>query len=215
MRPLLFFVGGFSLLLCAAAPAHAQVQVIVGGPDPSPAPVAKPHKHKAVTHTAAPVSQSAEPTMVSPYDRPVQVQTALQQSRSYVNAPVATSTYGYSLRSRFVATAMQFLGTPYVWGGAAPGGFDCSGFVQYTLAMVGVRVPRLADDQFYSLPAVAQPEPGDLVFFQTYEPGPSHVGIYLGNGTFINSIANDVHISSFASNYFTSRYLGARRPISD
>jgi len=53
--------------------------------------------------------------------------------------------------------------------------------------------------------------PGDLVFFQTYDYGASHVGIYLGNGLFVNSIGANVHVASFASPYFRSRYLGARR----
>jgi cell wall-associated NlpC family hydrolase len=210
MRPLLFLAAGLWLFASTASSARAQVQVIVGGADPTSAPFVAPLKHKPKPKPAAARPQSAQPEMITPGERP---------TNSFALAPAgggrSPSAYAGSLRARLLATAMQFIGTPYVWGGASPAGFDCSGFVQYTLASVGINVPRTADDQFYALPAVAQPEPGDLVFFQTYLPGPSHVGIYLGNGSFLNAIANDVHISSFASSYFTSRYLGARRAISD
>jgi cell wall-associated NlpC family hydrolase len=115
--------------------------------------------------------------------------------------------------SSIVQYAMRFVGVPYVWGGAAPSGFDCSGFTQYIFARLGVAIPRTADVQFYAGRPVDDPQPGDLVFFQTYAPGPSHVGIYIGNGYFINSIRPNVHIASFASSYFRDRYLGARRFI--
>ena len=97
-------------------------------------------------------------------------------------------------------------------GGASPSGFDCSGFTQFAFATVGIRIPRTADKQFYDGKVIAgDPLPGDLVFFQTYEYGPSHVAIYLGNGEFVNAIGKDVHVESFQSDYFRSRYLGARR----
>jgi cell wall-associated NlpC family hydrolase len=117
--------------------------------------------------------------------------------------------------STIVRNAMSYVGTPYVWGGSAPGGFDCSGFIYYLYAQAGLRIPRTADYQFAAgRPVVGDPLPGDLVFFQTYEYGASHVGLYLGSGRFINSIGENVHVASFASNYFRSRYLGARRFLS-
>jgi len=116
-----------------------------------------------------------------------------------------------------VRTAMSYLGTPYVFGGATPSGFDCSGFVQYVFAQNGIRVPRTADVQFEAgrrIPST-DPQPGDLVFFQTYDYGASHVGIYLGEGRFVNAIGHDVHIASFDSPYFRGRYLGARSFLPD
>jgi cell wall-associated NlpC family hydrolase len=108
--------------------------------------------------------------------------------------------------------ALAYIGAPYRLGGTSPSGFDCSGFTQFAFASVGVKIPRTADQQFYrGRPIAGDPLPGDLVFFQTYQYGPSHVGIYLGAGQFLNSIGKDVHIESFDSSYFRGRYLGARR----
>ena len=85
-----------------------------------------------------------------------------------------------------VGIAMQYLGTPYVWGGSSPGGFDCSGLVSFVYSQVGVSLPHHAADQFnYGVPVSRdQLEPGDLVFFD----GLGHVGIYIGNGQFIHAL---------------------------
>jgi peptidoglycan DL-endopeptidase CwlO len=119
------------------------------------------------------------------------------------------------LANLVVRNALAYLGTPYVWGGASPRtGFDCSGYVWYVYASAGVGIPRTADAQFAAGQTIAgDPAPGDLVFFQTYDYGPSHVGIYLGNGWFVQEIAPNVHLSNFNSPYFRSRYIGARRFI--
>ncbi len=110
-----------------------------------------------------------------------------------------------------VGIAMQYLGTPYVWGGAAPGGFDCSGFVMYVYAQMGVSLPHHAADQFnYGVPVSRdQLEPGDLVFFD----GLGHVGIYIGNGQFIHAphTGDVVKISSLNDSWYAATYVGARR----
>ncbi len=131
-------------------------------------------------------------------------------------APVAVRPLATSPELRgattLIATALSYVGTPYVWGGAAPGGFDCSGFTYYAFARLGIRIPRTADVQFAAgRPVAGDPLPGDLVFFQTYDYGASHVGIYLGNGRFVNSIGDNVHVATFGSTYFRERYIGARR----
>jgi cell wall-associated NlpC family hydrolase len=107
--------------------------------------------------------------------------------------------------------ALAYLGVPFVMGGTSPSGFDCSGFAQFAFASVGIRIPRTADLQFYGGRAIAgDPLPGDLVFFQTYEYGPSHVGIYLGDGRFVNAIGKDVHIDRFV---LFSRPISRRAPL--
>jgi len=111
-----------------------------------------------------------------------------------------------------VRSALSFVGTPYVWGGASPSGFDCSGFIWYIYKQAGISIPRTADVQFAAgRDVTSDPQPGDLVFFQTYDYGASHVGLYLGNGQFLNAIGANVHVDSFATDYFRSRYIGARR----
>jgi len=114
-----------------------------------------------------------------------------------------------------VAFAKQFVGVPYVWAGGSPSGFDCSGFTYYVFNNFGISIPRMADEQYYSGARVSEPQLGDLVFFSTYEAGPSHVGIYIGGNQFIHSSSGtgDVTITSLSSSYYSARYLGASRYI--
>jgi cell wall-associated NlpC family hydrolase len=110
-------------------------------------------------------------------------------------------------------SAMRFIGTPYVFGGTSALGFDCSGYVQHVFAMLGIHLPRTADAQYYAGASThGRLVAGDLVFFQTYEPGPSHVGIYLGNGHFVHSSSSrGVMVSSLSDAYWAARYIGGRR----
>ena len=110
---------------------------------------------------------------------------------------------------------MKFLGVPYVFGGTSTHGFDCSGYVQHVFAMVGISLPRTADAQYDAgHPAIGGPRAGDLVFFQTYAEGPSHVGIYLGKGKFVHaSSSHGVMVSNLSDSYWATRYLGAKRLI--
>lgn len=113
-----------------------------------------------------------------------------------------------------VMTGRSFMGVPYVWGGEDPSGFDCSGFTQYVFAKNGVYIPRTADIQFNVGKVVKRGEerPGDLVFFETYCPGPSHVGIYLGNDWFLHaSSSRGVTTERLSCEFFAQRYLGAKR----
>jgi cell wall-associated NlpC family hydrolase len=110
-----------------------------------------------------------------------------------------------------VGIAMQYLGTPYVWGGSSPGGFDCSGLVMFVYSQVGVSLPHHAADQYnYGVPVSRdQLQPGDLVFFD----GLGHVGIYIGNGQFIHAphTGDVVKISSMNDSWYAATYVGARR----
>lgn len=114
-----------------------------------------------------------------------------------------------------IATAKQYMGVPYVWGGQSPAGFDCSGFTHYVLLQHGIAIPRVSADQFEAGRPVRWDDlrMGDLVFFTTYKPGPSHVGFYIGNGNFIHasSAGKKVMISSIYESYYDSRFIGARR----
>jgi hypothetical protein len=122
--------------------------------------------------------------------------------------------YGKKDVTRLLNIAMRFGGVPYVWGGETPAGFDCSGFVQYVFRQIGINLPRTADVQYELGRKVMQSDlqPGDLVFFETYEPGASHDGIYVGDGMFIAANSGTgVAVVSLADPYWSTRYLGARR----
>lgn len=115
---------------------------------------------------------------------------------------------------RIISNAMDYLGVPYVFGGTSPYGFDCSGYVQYVFANAGISLPRTADVQYeVGLPiSTTELVAGDLVFFSTYTYGASHVGIYLGDNTFIHaSSSRGISVDSLGSSYWSSHYIGARR----
>lgn len=117
-----------------------------------------------------------------------------------------------------VSIAQQYLGTPYVYGGASPSGFDCSGFTMYVFAQVGIKLPHGATSQLSYGTAVSRSElqPGDLVFFQDYGAVASHVGIYIGGDQFIHASSSSgnsrcVTTSSLSESYYANHYLTARR----
>jgi cell wall-associated NlpC family hydrolase len=109
-----------------------------------------------------------------------------------------------------VGIAMRYIGVPYRWGGASPTGFDCSGFIMFVFAQVGVSLPHNAAMQYgYGTPVSRdQLAPGDLVFFN----GLGHNGIYVGGGSFIHSPhTGDVVKISSMTGWYASTYVGARR----
>jgi cell wall-associated NlpC family hydrolase len=118
-----------------------------------------------------------------------------------------------AIAASLTRSAVRFIGTPYVFGGTRPNGFDCSGYVQHVYALLGIHLPRTADAQYDAGRRIAASmKPGDLVFFHTYAPGVSHVGIYLGNNKFIHSSSSHgVAISNLHNVYWAPRYLGAKR----
>ena len=120
--------------------------------------------------------------------------------------------------SEIVSIAQQYLGTPYVYGGSSPSGFDCSGFTMYVFAQVGIKLPHGATSQLSYGTEVSRSnlQPGDLVFFQDYGAVASHVGIYIGGDQFIHASSSSgnsrcVTISSLTETYYANHYLTARR----
>jgi cell wall-associated NlpC family hydrolase len=113
--------------------------------------------------------------------------------------------------SSVVSIALQYLGVPYVWGGASPSGFDCSGLTMYAYAKVGVYLPHNAAMQYGMGTPVSRSQlaPGDLVFFN----GLSHVGMYIGGGRFVHAphTGDVVKISSLSEYWYSATYVGARR----
>jgi cell wall-associated NlpC family hydrolase len=116
-----------------------------------------------------------------------------------------------------VARARAYAGTAYRAGGASPGGFDCSGFVQFLYGQSGVALPRTAESQF-EVGRGLRPrdiEPGDLVFFRTDGDRVSHVGIAIGDGGFIHApnARSQVRVDRLEAPYWADRYAGARRLV--
>ena len=132
------------------------------------------------------------------------------------NSSVSASAAGSSI----VTTAKQHLGTRYVYGGAAPGGFDCSGFTMYIYKQYGYSLPHTASGQWQSgvgtrVYSIGALQPGDLVFFNDPSRNAgkacSHAGIYIGGGQFIHSSSsrsNGVIISDLTSGYYNTYFVG-------
>ncbi|MBP3674697.1 MAG: SH3 domain-containing protein [Oscillospiraceae bacterium] len=118
--------------------------------------------------------------------------------------------------AKIVETAKKYLGVPYVWGGASPSGFDCSGFVYYVTRSLGFNTSRTLSAMYKQGTPVEKSDlqPGDIVFFKnTYKSGISHVGIYVGDGKFIHSphTGSVVSYADLNSDYYTNHYYGACR----
>ena len=128
--------------------------------------------------------------------------------------PVSPGALNSASAQAIIATAKQYIGVPYVWGGSSPSGFDCSGFVQYVFGKHGITLPRTSKDQYSVGTWVSKSnlQPGDLVFYNTSGSGVSHLGIYIGSGQFIHaSTSKGVMISEMSNSYWSARYYGARR----
>jgi peptidoglycan DL-endopeptidase LytE len=180
-------------------------------PPPTPAPAAAPSGMLAggsnsnsggyrLANTSSGTSSAGSSTRAS------------GRTESLVPMPATGSGKGADM----VAYAMQFLGYRYVFGGTTPAGFDCSGFVYYVHRQSGIALSRGMMGQYTAGPHVPKDglQPGDIVFFSnTYMPGLSHNGIYIGGGKFIHASdeTTGVVITSLSSAYWASRYSGATR----
>ncbi|MDM5435856.1 SH3 domain-containing protein [Bacillus hominis] len=112
--------------------------------------------------------------------------------------------------SSLLAYAKSMQGVPYVWGGTSANGVDCSGYIYHVYKKFGHNISRQSVAGYWSsLPQTSNPQPGDLIYFKdTYKAGPSHMGIYLGGGSFIQSGDKGVAIASLSNSYWKSHFLG-------
>lgn len=150
---------------------------------------------------------AAQEAVASAADAGLSASAPSESQESFV--PVAAPPDG-DKAAQVVAIAMQYLGVPYKWGGSSPEeGFDCSGFIMYVFAQVGISLPHHAASQYsYGVPVPRdQLAPADLVFFS----GLGHAGIYIGGGQFIHAphTGDVVKISSMSERW--GSYVGARR----
>jgi cell wall-associated NlpC family hydrolase len=140
-------------------------------------------------------------------------QASLEGVPAFVPPDIPTNTLG----GQAVALAYRFLGVPYVWGGASPAGFDCSGLTMYVYAQLGIKLGHYTGFQYYEGRQVPrdQLQLGDLVFFHANSSGvPGHEGLYIGNGSFIHAphTGDVVRISSLFETRYALSYVGAVRP---
>jgi cell wall-associated NlpC family hydrolase len=190
----------FTFALAALSGACASTGAV---PRPFPTPGAKASAPKSgrvevagLPGAVKPGDASASPAPPAPAARPV------------------AHTDGYAITS----TALALRGTPYRNGGMDPKtGFDCSGFTQYVFQAHGVALPREVRDQFQAGKKV-KPEDlkvGDLIFFTTTAPGPTHVAIAIGGDQFIHAPSSTgvVRIERLNSAYWSTRFLTARRVL--
>ncbi len=169
------------------------------------APASKPQ-----ASVAAPAQASAKPQVQTQSPAPNRLAAAS------ITAPLPIAVPSGASSANVVGTAMKYLGSRYVFGGTSPSGFDCSGFMWYVYNAAGKGASRGLWGMMNGGPRVSQDQlqPGDAVFFaNTYMPGLSHGGIYLGGGRFIHASdeRSGVKISSLSEGYWGSRYIGASR----
>ena len=168
-------------------------------------------------NAAAPVPASPVPdgAGVKPADAPGKEMRPALEPR-IKKAPESAPFLQRAKVAAVIATAKKYIGTPYKFGGTTPKAFDCSGYLQYVFKENGMTLPRTADEQFKlgKSAKTAELEEGDLVFFETYEKGASHCGIYLGGGKFIHaSTSKGVRIDELSGDYWNTHYYGGKHIV--
>lgn len=133
-------------------------------------------------------------------------------------APAQADDGNTSIISGLISKAKTLIGTPYRFGGVGPGGFDCSGFMQYVFKKsADIDLPRTSSDMATMGEKVAKADlqQGDMVFFAHNGSRISHVGMYVGDGKFIHSpsTGKSVEIVNLDSKYWKSRFITARRVV--
>ena len=204
-------VAGNSITVSAANISRGNYSVIVGAiladgsetfslpvdftynykkPDPTPAPTVAPTPVPTAAPTPAPAKKPAQP--------------APSSSDPKINS--------------ILSMADSFIGTPYLWGGTTPDGFDCSGFVQYVYSHNGYNITRTTYTQWDNdgvFVDKSDMKPGDLIYFGTEYGQPSHVGMYVGNGTMIHAphTGDVIKYVTIESGYYNNCFMGAKRII--
>ena len=180
---------------------------------PAPKPAAKPVSKPAVKAEAAP--QPAPDTAKSnPQPAPAPDNEPGSEAKK---DPASRSGSGQTKIDKVISIANSLKGTPYVRGGSTPKGFDCSGFTSYVFRLgAGISLPRTSSGQATVGKAVSKAELqiGDIVYFNTNGKSVSHVGIYVGNNSFIHaSYTKGITVTSLSNSYYVPKYLGARRVL--
>lgn len=167
---------------------------------------------KAESKQGAQSSQPKQEVKVEPKQEAQSSQPKKEPVKQEVKKETVSKSQATGSVANIIAEGKKYIGTPYVWGGTSPSGFDCSGFIQYVFAQNGISIPRTVSSIWSAGTSVGSPSVGDIVFFETYKSGPSHAGIYLGGGKFLHAgTSSGVTISDMNSSYWSPKYLGAKR----
>ena len=137
--------------------------------------------------------------------------TKLDKEVSIKTNPQAISLLTYT---KVINAAKSLIGTPYVFGGNTPTGFDCSGFVKYVYSKAGFNIARKSSNDYFmnDTTTVTNPVPGDVIFFKnTYIEGISHMGIYIGNDQFIHAGSSGVQITKLSYDYWKTKFVAYKR----
>jgi cell wall-associated NlpC family hydrolase len=158
-----------------------------------------------------------------PYTSRSALATRSRPGRALASLDLPSLTNVPAAARNVLLAARGFVGTPYVWGGASPGGFDCSGFTRYVFGLVGVAIPRSSRAQLSAgdpVPTqVASLVPGDLLFFANAPSEPiSHVAIYAGEGRMIHASGSGraVRVDDLITSrgrWFATHMVAARRVL--
>lgn len=173
-----------------------------------------PEEAKSTPEPVTAVTPAAPAKTNSPAAPTKQVRTQPSRSSSALTPPPSSTKT--SKASAIIATGKQYIGVKYVYGGTTPSGFDCSGFVQYVFAKNGISLPRVSRDQYHEGTSVSfsNLKAGDLVFFSVAKNGAvDHLGIYVGNGQFINASSSKGVTIYTLGPYWKSAFVGAKRVL--
>lgn len=202
--------GFFAPLAALSSTPSVSASTLAEGPDAATDEEAPPQED------AAPSADSPQPDSAdqagdsTPVDPRAGTQTAVSSRGGARPAPS-------SIGDRVAEIAKQYEGAPYRWAGASPAGFDCSGFSMYVYGKAGISIPRTLGGQLQSGRQVGIDDlkPGDIVFFaNTFGPGLSHSGIYLGDNQFINAESEwaGVVTRSLRGTQWEGDFVGGSRP---
>ena len=156
------------------------------------------------------------------YEPVIAIDEAAELAVSIVSDSAPEEDAAQSVKQDIVDTACSYIGVRYVYGGASPSGFDCSGFTMYVYKQFGYSLPQTATGQLLNHgTSVSKDEMqmGDLVFFRDpsiTSKAASHVGVYIGGGKFVHASSSStgyVVVSSLSDQYFANYYVGARRLV--
>ncbi len=200
-----------------AAPRPSTQGIQSSGPAVKPAPDKQQNPPAVSQPPQQPPAEPAPAKKPETEKKPVEQKEDAKPPQKTETAPEKAPFLPKSKVDSIINTAKKYTGTKYRFGGTTPKGFDCSGFVQYVFKQNGFSIPRTADEQYNlgkKIKKRAELEPGDLVFFSTYEKGASHCGIYLGKNKFIHvSSSKGVRIDSLDDSYWKPRWFGGKHIV--